>query len=238
MLQLVNKLNLRELFMRHYSELDSLRGIAAFIVMLAHCTIVGFYNQSSLWFVLNDTPLRFFWSGHQSVIFFFILSGFVLSLPFIEKKDITYSGFMIKRICRIYIPYVFAICSAVIIRVYFSWNSVVGFETYKFWSTPITSDIILKHLYFIGVYNYTAFDTAMWSLVHEMRISIIFPIVLAILLRRGFKTSLGTALCLSAFASIIEYWLVPHVKHLGNFHETLHYLSLFIIGSLLAESVK
>lgn len=222
-------------YMKRYNELDSLRGIAAFTVMIAHLTMVDFYNKGTLWLSLNDTPLRFLWAGHQAVIFFFVLSGFVLSLPFVENRSITYGSFMMKRICRIYIPYITAIFSALFLRIFFSWNSVTGFEEFKFWSAPITSNLILNHLFLLGFFDYTAFDTAMWSLVHEMRISIIFPFAIIILRRYNFKICAIITVLLSALAGIIQSLAVPHFSYFYNYHETIHYLSLFIIGFLLAR---
>ena len=43
-------------------------------------------------------------AGHEAVIFFFVLSGFVLSIPF-YRRFVPYTPWIIKRCCRIYLPY-------------------------------------------------------------------------------------------------------------------------------------
>lgn len=78
---------------RHYRELDSLRGLAAFVVLVHHTLLClpdfgdFFYSAGSapahglveaLFFY---TPLVLIWQGRSAVMLFFVLSGFVLSLP-------------------------------------------------------------------------------------------------------------------------------------------------------------
>lgn len=59
---------------------DALRGYAALIVVIAHTTVAGIYQVEPLWSTLKWLPVRLFWSGHQAVILFFVLSGFSLAL--------------------------------------------------------------------------------------------------------------------------------------------------------------
>ena len=71
--------------------LDSLRGIASIIVILAHYVAVFYpyaifgdsYRRSSSWEDwLRVPPLSLVMSGHYAVCLFFILSGYVLSIKF------------------------------------------------------------------------------------------------------------------------------------------------------------
>ena len=52
-------------------------------------------------------------SGDAAVILFFILSGFVLALPFLGARAPSYPGFLAKRVCRIYLPYLAAVALAI-----------------------------------------------------------------------------------------------------------------------------
>src|ERR1700733_3820300 len=90
--------------------LDSLRGIAAVVVMLRHLLIAvpeTVQAQLPLWVTLN--PLRIFLNSYFAVTLFFVLSGYVLAPPFFAKARPLYFPFIIKRLCRIYLPFVFAI---------------------------------------------------------------------------------------------------------------------------------
>ena len=78
------------------SHLDSLRGIAAFIVVMFHYFISfypytifgnkGSYQQQSIWEdILFYPPFGLIVSGHFAVCLFFILSGYVLSYSYLGE---------------------------------------------------------------------------------------------------------------------------------------------------------
>jgi peptidoglycan/LPS O-acetylase OafA/YrhL len=50
------------------------------------------------------------------VLFFFVLSGFVPSLPFLGDRSDPYLAYLIKRVRRIWIPYAVAILGALAAR--------------------------------------------------------------------------------------------------------------------------
>lgn len=85
-----------------FLELDGLRGIAAFTVILHHfCCMYDLKEKPYL------LPLV---AGHSAVLLFFVLSGFVLSLPFWNKGTFgRYDAYLVRRIFRIYVPYVAAV---------------------------------------------------------------------------------------------------------------------------------
>ena len=73
-----------------------------------------------------------------------------------------------------------------------------------------------------------------WSLVHEMRISIIFPLVLMVCLR---KTVRGSLLSLFSFSicSVVILFLFRSSLTLTSYVLTLHYTVLFLLGALVAK---
>src|ERR1700752_5319544 len=89
-----------------YEEMDSLRGAAAMMVVLNHFFLASYPTGRSEDLVrfLAD-PLQ---NGPAAVILFFLLSGFVLSIPVWREKSQSYRVFLTRRVCRIYIPYLFA----------------------------------------------------------------------------------------------------------------------------------
>lgn len=80
-----------------YNFLDSSRGLAAFVVLLAH-TIKTFLPDHF------SSSFDFLWDSEAAVLYFFILSGFVLteSVSKIKLTPLSYFNFICKRILRIY----------------------------------------------------------------------------------------------------------------------------------------
>lgn len=194
-------------------------------------------NDNNNFFIklLLNTPLRLILTGHESVILFFILSGFVLSLPYYTSKEINYHKYLIKRFFRIYIPYLIAVIIAILANLLFSQNGILTFSDWfnKIWTYKTSLVDIVNHILFLGYYNTNEYNTVIWSLVHEMRISIIFPFLMFLILRFSWKTNITIVFVLSIASFMLLKIFEP--KYNTNFIITLHYISMFMIGSLLAK---
>lgn len=66
-------------------------------------------------YLLTQTPMRIVWAGGGAVELFFVLSGFVLSLPWLRGRRPSYGEFVVRRVCRIYLPYIVAIAVTMIL---------------------------------------------------------------------------------------------------------------------------
>ena len=141
--------------MQRIREFDSLRGIAAFTVVIHHFLLIlpaidaNTYGQKIFWQVnvIKYTPLHLVWAGREAVIFFFVLSGFVLSLPFLGGKEVKYSHFLIKRVCRIYIPYFCAITIAIMLDLLLSRHGIPQLSGWfqLAWTAKVSNLLILNH---------------------------------------------------------------------------------------------
>src|ERR1700722_527969 len=98
--------------------LDSLRGLAATQVVINHSFLIFpiLYSAFSrepitnrvVW-VLVYTPFHLFWDGAEAVTFFFVLSGFVLALPYFNGRAPFYPSYLVRRFFRIYVPYIIVV---------------------------------------------------------------------------------------------------------------------------------
>jgi peptidoglycan/LPS O-acetylase OafA/YrhL len=222
---------------RRFYELDSLRGMAAFTVVLHHFSRIC---PDKVIHLLIRTPLRVLVAGHQAVILFFFLSGFVLTLPYQKRNRLNYGPFLLKRVCRIYLPYLAALAFAVLCDRYLPPFTSTSYWINRTWSEPVTSHLVIQHILFIGNYDWSQFNTAFWSLVYEMRISLVFPLIALAVLRLRSIWLIALAAALSAITfPLVD--LFSNVWHLCtqdaavNSMLTLHYAAFFIIGSLLAK---
>ena len=78
--------------------LDGLRGVAAFIVVIAHYiqvfyptvfngNIESIHTKNNLELIFYKTPLNLFFNANFCVCIFFVLSGYVLSIKFFKYND-------------------------------------------------------------------------------------------------------------------------------------------------------
>jgi peptidoglycan/LPS O-acetylase OafA/YrhL len=230
-------------------ELDSLRGIAAVTVMLSHVFLViplvwntSQPNGASWWLqILMFSPFRVIWAGHQAVIFFFCLSGFVLALPFFEnRKQQPYGLYLIKRVLRIYPPYLAAAILAIVSRELIFNGSVATASGWfnQSWQSPISFRSLLDHIMMIGPFKNCDFNPVLWSLVHEMRISIFFPII--VWLTKKFNK----LFLILPIAFTLLYQISISLKYRGiisydhDYFDTIYYTSYFILGAYLAKNRK
>jgi peptidoglycan/LPS O-acetylase OafA/YrhL len=233
------------------TQFDSLRGLAACCVLIGHYTLVmrgavqPVYDHIFAWTqTLNATPLRIFWEGHAAVVLFFTLSGFVLYL-LLERTHLPLSAYAIKRVVRLYIPYIAAVALGVLGEYTLAGGQLTGLNHWinKFWSWPISIHSVAQHLIFLGQFNSDRYDFTIWTLVHEMRISLLFPIIFLLVRRLRWWVALMPFILGSVTMAILQQPAIHAVFDIdafatqGGFTEyvrTVHYLLAFAIGAVLA----
>lgn len=219
---------------KRFDELDSLRGLAATMVVLNHFFLATNSTGHGEDFV--RTLVDPFQNGPAAVTLFFLLSGFVLSLPVWRGEPQSYSVFILRRICRIYVPYLFGLTLSVLGASIFSSHKMPGLSEwfYKTWTGPINWALVLKHILFIGPrYNAREFNTAFWTLIIEMRVSIILPFFLLLMRRLSFR---GMWL-ICAVTLIIGYASEPRFGTGLTALQIMGCTSFFIAGAIIARAV-
>jgi peptidoglycan/LPS O-acetylase OafA/YrhL len=220
-----------------YGELDALRGIAALSVVLWHfvCATYTVPDPGTKSFVMS---LYFLVHGRAAVILFFILSGFVLSLPFFREPRPGYGGFVVRRICRVYLPFVALIACTILVRTFVTLKKVPGLSDWfnDYCGAPFSLKTALEHLFLIGNIHVMVYNNPVWSLIHEMRISLVFPLLFLFVLRVKPVFSILACFLLSGFALLNDVygWETSNGWQTGYFY-TLQVMSFFIVGILLAR---
>jgi peptidoglycan/LPS O-acetylase OafA/YrhL len=187
---------------------------------------------------LEHSPLAIIYAGSQSVILFFVLSGFVLSLPF-ERADregrLGYRAFLASRLCRLYLPYATAVLLAVPLVAAWHGHDVAALGGWfnGQWKLVPTGSLLVSHAEMLGDFPANALDPVLWSLVHEMRISLVFPLLL--LLARGRGVLLTGALCAGLLIGGFEFQQLYRQIGMDSYGSTIAYASAFVLGIALAR---
>jgi peptidoglycan/LPS O-acetylase OafA/YrhL len=175
---------------RRLDHLDSIRGIASVVVLVDHVWSMNaeafrsaHHHLGSAFSSFSDVLLyclaKMEEGGRSAVILFFVLSGFVLAYS-LKQNPLPYTGYAIKRIFRIVPAFV------VVILISFMLHSLIGvphlseseWVRHSVDSADTSGRMLLDTIFFSGTDGSHGLDGVDWSLVHEMRISLIFPLLL------------------------------------------------------------
>ena len=122
-------------------------------------------------------PLSFGWSG---VAMFFVVSGFCIHLSFEQKPN--WLDFFVRRLFRIYPPYLFAV---LLFAFCIPWSRV-GYSLIG--AMQVGSHLALIHnfhrLSFFGI------NAAFWSIAVEAQLYLLYPLLLVLVSRLGWRRSL------------------------------------------------
>lgn len=108
------------------------------------------------------------------------------------------------------------------------------------WERQLTVQQLLEHIIMLGDFKSYNFNSVIWSLVHEMRISILFPLLMYVVVRINWKKSVAISLGCSIVYFLV--WLTSNNLFNYNISRfdtsyilTIHYIGFFILGAVLAK---
>lgn len=213
-----------------FTALDGLRGLAALIVVIHHCLLVSRELAAAVhtdgqgelepwvWWA-TFTPLHLLWAGQEAVYLFFILSGFVLMLPFLGDGACGWASYYSKRLIRIYLPVWASLMFALLLA---SITPRVASPSLSSWVNlhDQVPDLLRDMLLLGGV---SSLNSPLWSLQWEMLFSLLLPLylIVAIRVRRCWLLSIAGLLVVIALGNVL-YTSLPV------------FMPMFGIGALMA----
>lgn len=213
-----------------YLALDSLRGIAAVMVIFQHFWEINHPSDARL------KPWLFFCAGHEAVILFFVLSGFVLSHQLRNFRLNNYGEFVMRRILRIYPAYYAALLFSAVLLYFFQHyypSSLDGHgltRWFYIWSSTVFDKPLIINSVLLITHNGSSLNVAIWSLYFEMWISLLFPFVMLGLWRSG----LVIRILLAAVLLYISWQFFKTGNWIDDQWQAIsYYLWYFIVGSVL-----
>ncbi len=235
-------------------SLDGLRGLAALVVLAHHTllasepTLAGPYHDGpfpaggSVGWLLTYTPLHILWAGPEFVVVFFVLSGFVLSLPTASgggrPRALSYYP---RRLLRLYLPVWAAVAFAAALHLAVSHASL---PTASWWldahAEPLTLEAMRQDAGLLSKYTgHWAVLDVLWSLRWEVLFSLALPLLLAVAVwvpsgsgkKRHSWSALVALLCCAALA-----WHGSSESALAWHGSSEYFLELppFVLGMVLS----
>jgi peptidoglycan/LPS O-acetylase OafA/YrhL len=233
-------------------SLDGLRGVAALIVVFTHAMallqpfswhfITGISQEQKTildWVILNS-PIRILFAGSSAVTLFFVLSGFVLALPWLTGKQLPYRSFVISRICRIYLPYLAAMTLAAVFAFTLGGEKIPGASDWVniyAWTNKYSPLDIPSVILMLGNDYSTWLDNPTWSLVWEMRVSLMFPLLVIPVIRWGLRGTVAVGLGLwgaYTLGTLVAGQFPAAAAIIGQPQNTFYFAMFFVIGILMA----
>jgi peptidoglycan/LPS O-acetylase OafA/YrhL len=185
------------------------------------------------WLLLR-TPLYLMWAGQERALLFFVLSGYVLSLPWLDGRAVPYRKYLLGRLCRIYPPYIiamaFAAAGSVLLGGYKLPDASVYFNElgWAFQPSLSTAPSI------VGVLNNRSseyMNESVWSLVWEVRVALIFPLLILPAIRWRNAGLMATLAALLIITHIVQIFINPNLALFLNAPEnTFYFAQYFLLG--------
>jgi exopolysaccharide production protein ExoZ len=200
----------------HYAALESLRGIAAMMVVVHHYAnwVLGRTVEGSV--AHGFQMLTKHWGG-LGVQLFFVISGFLIPSILAGRKT-PYFQYLWRRVRRIYPLAIIAILLACAVRVV-NGKPVIN--------DPITGnqwlDVLLNLLLVPGVFPMERLYEVTWTLSYEMLFYATCPFVLAGLCKISQNPMIRI---------LILLLVIPLIRTLSPYHDSICY---FIVGYISFE---
>jgi len=213
--------------------LDSLRGLAALFVLFSH--LVGAFAWPASYVAMLNWPfVSILFNGKEAVAMFFVLSGYVLSRPYVEnhlknaaqdsaipRRQIFLPTFYLRRFIRIWPPWFFVFVLSIVARKYLFFQPIthpaVSFWLAGFWQAPLTVSDFFRQCAFLLHDPSRQLLNQDWSLGVELKGSLLVPLFVYLMRPKFLPWILPVAVLL-----LIGVW-------------TGEYYISFLIGVLLAR---
>lgn len=189
------------------SELDALRGIAAFLVLLQHARVMGldprpFDNpllERAAHMLMHFSPIRVLEFGRAGVLFFFVLSGYVLTRALLRNGSPGLLAFAAQRSIRLLLPVAASVLlsaglyAAVVTEPELLTGELRDHTLHLWRAAPDLSDILRNSALLLTESDRVELNPVLWSLVHEWRLTLLLPLVLLFRKRVWWLLALGCA---------------------------------------------
>ena len=227
MLHFLNKFRRITYSTNYLPEIDGLRFLAIFsVVVIMHIT--HYIDEKFYANHLIDSKYwrHFVLEGGNGVALFFVISGFILSVPFArwrlnDEKKVSLKKYFLRRVTRLEPPYFIALIVFFMAHVWILHTFSFAELLPHFFASAAYQHILVYH-------SFSPILPVAWSLEVEVQFYILAPVFFLIFLIRS-KTLRWVLSSLIIVVSAIYWYDVENVVHV------FRYIFLFFGGILLAD---
>ena len=208
------------------ATIDGLRGIAIVLVVWLHVWQISWQSLTVPYVNYSFQPIGE--TGFLGVAIFFFISGFVLTLPYVQAhlggaKPPSLRHFAGRRFLKIVPSYVLSIVVLI----------AIGFQTYRTFGDA-TRDVVFHLLFVHDWFAVTngSINGVLWSLAVEVQFYVLFPLLILAFVRKP----LWTGLALFAVANGWRVWCLysNHYFYEQRLEQLPAYVDFFAAGMLAA----
>ena len=221
----------------HYPALDSLRGVAALLVVFHHLGVSyrDLFNPQGLAGLITKAVI---YPGHPAVLMFFVLSGFVLQLSHGRASSNQYWHYVLRRTMRIFPAMLASLVLAVVLlrpatEYYGPWLLACANGDHSWTGLLRNASLLLTRS------GDASFNVVLWSLAYEWRVSLVFPLLAILAIRYPWYVAAAMlpVYVLARFGLVSLGFDAPYIINnttAGTILVTFFYLPAFLMGMLLA----
>ncbi|WP_339726239.1 acyltransferase [uncultured Paraglaciecola sp.] len=230
--------------------LDMLRWIAALVVVVAHIRSTIMVPYSEL--VSSNLFLDIFYFvsniGHEAVIVFFVLSGFLVggnTLDSFINNKFSWRIYLVNRVSRLYVVLVPALIIGFALDYFGSYlyepyyMNEYGFGPFAYdVTTRVNFDTFVMNLLMMQTSHSTQFGSngPLWSLAYEFWYYITFPLILGLIYNKKTLSRFFSAVILVLLLIVLNtnifiyfaYWLIGIIVYLLYKNKCESYSHLYI----------
>ncbi len=217
---------------KHFENFDSLRAVAALLVLLYHFTLWLHFPKGIFYDTIQKAISFNHYGGPLAVRFFFTLSGFLITYLMFEEKErngnFNIINFYIRRALRIWpIYFISLIIGFVVYPLLLEWQHIKFHEV----SNPVFFSLFLAN--FDVMYHHHPINGLLglqWSVAVEEQFYLLAPLFFLLLSKKIFPWFQLILISIS-YVFYLKHWndgsSIPH-------YHTLCILSYLSFGSLAA----
>jgi peptidoglycan/LPS O-acetylase OafA/YrhL len=189
----------------HLGSVDQLRGVAILVVLFDHLFGINFHwvlpwvngVRDFTAYGYQSVFVHFFYLGWAGVSLFFVLSGFCIHWSCLRWERFEIGRFFWLRFWRIYPAYLIAVI------IFSAWEFRGNYDpavAWQFWS----------HIFLVHNFSDSTLwgiNTPFWSIAIEAQLYLLYPILLLIKKRAGWRGCFLAAGALSIIWRVITLWI-------------------------------